>query len=275
MLLRHDNALFPHSAYLQPFTGASTLRSRLRRLVPSPSVNLSFDRSMARIKAELASFRPAEEIVVLVVGGGLQRSALDAALGAGGRVRTVYSDIDVHADADLFCDGHDLPFQDGSIDVVITTAVLEHVLHPEQAVAEMRRVLRVGGLVYSEVPFMIQVHEGAYDFTRYTHSGHRRLFNGFREIDSGMVAGPATALVWTIEYFVLSFLSRQSFRLAAKVLVRTLFFWIKYLDLLLKNKPEAYDAAACTYFLGARIEGRIDDAAIISGYIGGQRVRHV
>jgi hypothetical protein len=31
---------------------------------------------------------------------------------------------------------------------------------------------------------MQQVHEGAYDFTRYTLSGHRRLFNGFTETSS-------------------------------------------------------------------------------------------
>jgi SAM-dependent methyltransferase len=275
VLLRHDNALFPHVAYREAFSGPSRLRSRLRNLVPSPSVNLSFKTALARIRRELDGVARPGIISVLIVGGGRQRRAVDAALGAGPSLRTIYSDVDVHADVELFCDGHELPFRDGSVDVVITTAVLEHVLYPERAASEIHRVLKRDGLLYSEVPFMCQVHEGAYDFTRYTLSGHRRLFNGFREVDSGMVAGPATALVWTLEYFTLSFFRSDKLRLIARVAVRVLFFWLKYLDYLLKNQPQAFDAAAGTYFLGAKLEGRVDDASIIAGYVGGQRVRHV
>ena len=37
------------------------------------------------------------------------------------------------------------------------------------------------GIVYAETPFMQQVHEGAYDFTRYTVLGHRYLFKKFKQ----------------------------------------------------------------------------------------------
>jgi len=56
-------------------------------------------------------------------------------------------------------------------DAVWIQAVLEHVLDPVRVVAEIHRVLRPGGLVYSEIPFMQEVHEGAYDFTRFRLSG--------------------------------------------------------------------------------------------------------
>ncbi len=55
--------------------------------------------------------------------------------------------------------------------------------------AEIHRVLRPGGIVYADTPFLQQVHEGAYDFTRFTDSGHRFLFRRFERIDSGSVAG--------------------------------------------------------------------------------------
>jgi SAM-dependent methyltransferase len=211
---------------------------------------------------------------VLVVGGGCQRVWLDEQVGAGEMVNIIYSDIDITADVDLFCDGHDLPFVDATFDAVITTAVLEHVLYPERVATEIYRVLKVDGLLYSELPFMQQVHEGAYDFTRYTLSGHRRLFNSFSEIESGMVAGPATALVWSIENFVLAFISDSRMRKLTKALVRLCFAWLKYCDRLLINRPEAMDGASCTYLLGRKMEGLVLDSEIISRYVGAKHLRH-
>ena len=212
---------------------------------------------------------------VLVVGGGHQREWLNQLLGAVEQVDAVYTDIDLSAEVDLFCDAHDLPFVDGCFDGIITTAVLEHVLYPERAVEEMHRVLKSDGWLYSEIPFMQQVHEGAYDFTRYTLSGHRRLLNGFSEVQSGMVAGPATALVWAIENLALAFVETRPLRLATKVTIRLMFSWLKHLDRMLINRPAALDGASCTYFLGKRIDGRVPDAEIIGGYIGAKHVKHV
>jgi SAM-dependent methyltransferase len=41
-----------------------------------------------------------------------------------------------------------LPFKDGEFDAIWTIWVLEHVPNPEQALSEMRRVLKPGGLLY-------------------------------------------------------------------------------------------------------------------------------
>ena len=213
---------------------------------------------------------------MLVVGGGRQRAWLDPLLGDEDvHHRVIYSDIDSGADVDLFCDGHDLPFHDGVVDAVVTTAVLEHVLYPERVANEITRVLRPGGLLYSELPFMQQVHEGAYDFTRYTLSGHRRLFNSFEEIDSGMVAGPATALVWAIENLALAFVRGSRSRKLTKGMVRVCFGGFKYLDHLLVRRPEAMDGASCTYFFGLRTSSRLSDGEIIRRYVGAKPLQHV
>lgn len=268
VLLRPDNAVFCLDDYRRAALPSHEVSVSF---IPSPSVNLASERILALVRQMLAELPLA---TVLVVGGGRQRHWLDERLGAGNTVRVVYSDIDVGGDVDLFCDGHDLPFVNGVFDAVITTAVLEHVLYPERVAAEIYRVLKVDGLLYSELPFMQQVHEGAYDFTRYTLSGHRRLFNGFAEIESGMVAGPSTALVWAIENFVLAFLSRSVLRKVAKAMVRILFSWLKYLDFVLINRPEAMDGASCTYLLGRKIEGHIPDTEIIARYVGAKHLRH-
>lgn len=272
VLLRPDNEVFSQKDYLDATVRCSDENDGIwQRCIPKSSVNLASLRVLSRVR-ELLSKMPSA--TVLVVGAGCQRKWLDERLGSGGSVQTVYTDIDVAAGVDLFCDGHDLPFVDGTFDAVVTTAVLEHVLYPERVAAEITRVLKEGGLLYSELPFMQQVHEGAYDFTRYTMSGHRRLFNHIVEIDSGMVAGPATALVWALENFVLAFVVRPPLRKIAKAIVRLTFAWIKYFDLLLAGKPAAMDGASCTYLLGSKIDERIPDRDMIARYVGAKRLRH-
>lgn len=273
VMLRCDNTIFQLDVYREP-TDKKIKRPGewIARLIPDPSVNLSINHVLARLNTLLSSRKP---VKVLVIGSGGQRSWLNSQLGAGDDIQVIYSDIDTDADVDLFCDGHDLPFINDSFDALVTTAVLEHVLYPERVAAEIHRVLRPGGFLYSEMPFMQQVHEGAYDFTRYSLSGHRRLFNGFSELESGMVAGPATTLVWSIENFVLAFVSRPASRLVMKALVRLAFAWIKHIDRFLEKRPEAMDGASCTYFLGAKINGRIPDDEIIARYVGAKHLSHV
>ena len=125
----------------------------------------------------------------------------------------------------LICDAHDIPFADGSFDAVIAQAVLEHVVDPHRCVAEIHRVLNAQGVVYAETPFMQQVHAGRYDFARFTHLGHRRLFRMFQEIDSGAVCGPGMALAWSYQYFLMSFTTSKTLRKLAGVFARLTSFF--------------------------------------------------
>lgn len=125
------------------------------------------------------------------------------------------------------------------------------------------------------MPFLQRVHEGAYDFTRYTLSGHRRLMNGFGEIDSGPVAGPGTSLAWAIEGFVVALSRNERVKLVLRTLVRCSFFWLSRLDRWIAHRPEALDSASCTYFLGQKKSEKVSDKKIIDGYRGGQALRHV
>jgi SAM-dependent methyltransferase/uncharacterized protein YbaR (Trm112 family) len=271
VLLRNDNALFCLDDYRVLSLPHENLDIGIGRFIPSPSVNLVRERILTDLKRLLADLPLA---TVLVVGGGRQRKWLDEHLKLGGATRVVYSDIDVDADVDLFCDGHDLPFMDGAFDAVITTAVLEHVIYPERVASEITRVLKLNGLLYSELPFMQQVHEGAYDFTRYTLSGHRRLFNQFKEIEAGMVAGPATAFVWALENLILAFFANNMLRKLAKTFVRLFFGWIKYLDYHLKKHAAAMDGASCTFIFASKDTYVVSDIEIINRYVGAKHTNH-
>jgi SAM-dependent methyltransferase len=53
-------------------------------------------------------------------------------------------------------------------DTIILSDVLEHISNPEQLWSEMFRVLKPGGTLIINVPFLYQVHEQPYDYFRYT-----------------------------------------------------------------------------------------------------------
>ncbi len=264
VLIRPDNQLFSVSDYVQSAPSRG-LQALLSKAVPSPSVNLARPAVLRSIAQLLESH---VSPTILVVGSGYQKRDLANIFGSLTESGLLCTDVSTAADVDIYCDAHELPFDDRSFDALITTAVLEHVLYPERVALELHRVLKENGLIYSEIPFIQQVHEGAYDFTRFTLSGHRRLLNRFSEIQSGMVAGPATALVWSIEYFVIGFSRHRFVRLLLRALTRYAFFWIKYFDFLLRHRLAALDGASCTFFFGSRSTRITSDADIIVGYKG-------
>jgi SAM-dependent methyltransferase len=199
---------------------------------------------------------------VLVIGGG--------AVGNG--METLYKDpnidllaFDIYAseNCQFLADGHQVPLKSGSVDGVVIQAVLEHVLNPQLVVDEIYRVLRPGGLVYADTPFMQQVHEGPYDFTRFTVSGHRYLFRHFAVRNSGAVGGLGTQLFWSITYF-----SRGINYRVGKI-ARAAFFWLPKLDHWLDPRVTV-DGASSTFFYGHSSPEIISPADIVKYYSGAQ-----
>lgn len=243
---------------------ASRLARRLPRLTGNPRSARNFEGFVAA--ARTLSDRPR----LLAMGCGEGGEGMAAALKDPG-LEWLESDIRWTSRTALLADIHQIPFEDGSFDGVVLQAVLEHVLDPVRAVAEVHRVLRPGGVVYAETPFLQHVHAGAHDFTRFTHLGHRRLFRQFEEIESGPASGPGSALAWAWQGFVLSWARTRRGRLAATLAARLSGFWLKHLDGWLLARPGAYDFASAYYFLGAKAESALPDEALLRGYRGLQR----
>lgn len=72
---------------------------------------------------------------------------------------------------DIFFNGHDIPLEDDSVDVILFLEVLEHVTKPEDLMIDMRRVLKDSGTLILSVPFIWPLHEEPYDFRRFTSHG--------------------------------------------------------------------------------------------------------
>jgi SAM-dependent methyltransferase len=201
---------------------------------------------------------------ILIIGGGEIGSGLED-FHTHLKKDIIAFDIYNSDNVDFISDAHNIPIRKNYFDLVIIQAVLEHVLNPIQVVSEIYKVLKKDGLVYAETPFMQQVHEGPFDFTRFTESGHRFLFKNFKQVSSGYISGAGTSLIWSLDFFF-SGLFRS--RYAGKI-SRVLFFWLRFFDNMI---PDSYniDAACGVYFIGQKSEQIIKDKEIIKYYQGNQ-----
>jgi SAM-dependent methyltransferase len=77
-----------------------------------------------------------------------------------------------------------LPFSTASFDGVVLTEVLEHCTHPWNAMHEIFRVLRPGGLLLVTSPFLWPDHrtEDYADYWRFTEQGWQLLLQGFTDV---------------------------------------------------------------------------------------------
>jgi SAM-dependent methyltransferase len=114
------------------------------------------------------------------------------------RCRVETLDIDPSARADYTADiCSDTGIPANSFDFILCTEVLEHTLQPFDAVAEMHRLLRPGGLLLLSVPFNFRIHGPLPDCWRFTEHGIRALLGAgrFDEIQIDEVATLDRALM--------------------------------------------------------------------------------
>jgi len=166
-------------------------------------------------------------------------------------------DIEDGPGVDLVADAHDLHMvESNSVDFAISVTVLEHVRYPHRVVHEMHRILKPGGIVYVNVPFIFPFHGDPDDFYRFSYKGIEILCEEFERIDSGFNRGPASTMHELIVDFTALLLSFNSKILYAAntYVLRWLLFWIKYLDKFLAHYSNAYLLHGGAYFIGRKAD---------------------
>ena len=135
---------------------------------------------------------------------GMGPSGVGLNVGAGGtkldpRIKNL--DLAPGEHIDYVCDATAIPVPDDSFDLIVSQETLEHVADPWKVMAEMHRVLKPGGKIYCQLPFVIGYHPGPTDFWRFSKEGIQQLVeqSGFKTEEIGIpsVAGPdSTASAW-------------------------------------------------------------------------------
>ena len=122
-----------------------------------------------------------------------------------------------------YYEGDKWPVESTSIDVVLCTETLEHVLQPQEFLTEAHRCLRPGGRLLMTVPFAARWHFVPSDYWRFTPSGLQHLLrqSGFSDIAVYARGNAATVAAYKVMALFLPFLLPRSRRLGRQ-LVRLL-----------------------------------------------------
>lgn len=119
----------------------------------------------------------------------LQRLCLD--IGAGLRysccTNVINTEIYPSVSTDVLCVGEDLPFEDAQFDYAICADVLEHTRRPWEVAWEICRVLKPGGKLLVDYPFLQSVHGYPHHYFNATPQGAISLFERHCEILSSNI----------------------------------------------------------------------------------------
>jgi SAM-dependent methyltransferase len=86
------------------------------------------------------------------------------------------------------------PIKDNSFDVVLCTQVIEHVEDPAFLVSEIQRILKPGGKIILNAPFLYPFHGMPEDQARYTTTQLLYFFREFDILDIGTLGGVGSSL---------------------------------------------------------------------------------
>ena len=144
---------------------------------------------------------PERNLSVLDVGGRLQpyRPLLGTRVG-----KYIAADPCLTPLVNVAAGAEALPFRDGQFDLVICTQVLEYLADPETAAAEIRRVLRKGGVAFLSAPAVF-LRDNDKEYWRFLPEGLRYILREFEAVEVIPEGNSFTGLFRTLNVFLMSF----------------------------------------------------------------------
>jgi SAM-dependent methyltransferase len=247
--------LFSVSAIRQKGTGTtpekkslSSIKSKypflakLPMLIKTPSLE-ALTRGRDRLRTYLDQFSGANDAVIVDVGAGCKRYANVIAL-----------DLYNYPGIDLCSHAHKLPFKDNSVDMVISTSAIEHMLECSLVLAEMGRVLKPGGVIFMTAPFIYPYHPEPFDLHRWSADGLKREMPGFICLESGGVRGPHDTLYTVLSaYFSWMFsFGMYPLYLFNSLIFNWVFFPLQILEALRGRFRKQTPLDSIVYFVGRK-----------------------
>jgi SAM-dependent methyltransferase len=169
-------------------------------------------------------------------------------------VRAINLDISTsQKNLQVIADAHFLPFKHDCLDIIYSIAVLEHVRRPWVVADEIFRVLRPGGHVVLELPFLNVIHDKD-DYFRFTDKGIRSLFDPnrfdvvFEQVSSG---GGSFLSVFLLEYFQ-QFIPSRYLKFLWRLTMRYFMCLFKYLDVAIDSSKNLRITANSFSFIGRK-----------------------
>ena len=170
------------------------------------------------------------------------------------RIRSDVINLDIYRyrNVDILGDIYNLPFSDNEADAIICDQVIEHLKNSSFALKEMRRVLKIGGLIYIAVPFVAGYHSSPDDYYRFTRNGLEAIMEsaGFLKLRSGIRHGPTSGLLSVLNQWLAMIFSLGSDKLYQLCLIifTALTFPLKFSDYLFYKYGSAENIAFSFFY---------------------------
>lgn len=108
--------------------------------------------------------------------------------------RCLNVDVQQKENVDLVCDLHELPNDLGPFDAVICNAVLQYCRDPRRLAERFDAVLKPGGLLFVDAPWVQPFCPDTPDLYRFSESALRNVFDRFEILESGPSIRSGSAL---------------------------------------------------------------------------------
>jgi SAM-dependent methyltransferase len=169
-------------------------------------------------------------------------------------VTVICSDIEPGPMVDIVADAQNMPISSDSADCVFLVSVLQHIPSPQRAIDEAFRILRPGGVLYVNTPFIFVYAHDPEDLYRFSVRGLETLCARFERITSGSIRGPASTFCDLLIRFLGILFCFNSHALYAAIVYfgKWTLFWIKYLDIVIARYSLAYIMWGTPHFLGRK-----------------------
>ena len=94
-------------------------------------------------------------------------------------------DYDIENEPNLVADVARMPFADRALALVRSFSLFEHTYNYKEIMDDIHRVLRPGGSLFIQVPFLLEFHGHPSDYYRFTHVALQRILEdaGFKIVD--------------------------------------------------------------------------------------------
>lgn len=144
-------------------------------------------------------------------------------------------DIQMKENVDLVTDMHSLPDDIGKFDAVICNAALQYCHSPMVVMNQFHQVLKPGGLLFIEAPWVQPYCDDTVDRFRFSEHGLLGLLEGFEIVRSGQSITPGSALVMQASYIAASISHNKYINFACSKAVETLLFPVHWIN---TKRPE-------------------------------------
>ena len=177
---------------------------------------------------------------------------------ANNRINQEVINIDIlpYEQVDIVADACKLPINDNCIDSIVSETSLEHIPDSTAALEEFSRVLKPGGMIFIEVPFMQPLHAAPMDYKRWTVLGLTNDLSrvGIKVTEGGVSSGPASGFSWMLAEFASTIISLGSNRIRKLISlpIQALCSPIKWLDLILYWLPNSEVMASSIWVVGIK-----------------------